>query len=47
MRVAGDAISVLVVDDERPNLDLLGSVLAKAGYRNVALVADGAITVGP
>jgi putative two-component system response regulator len=31
---------LLVVDDERRNLDLLGTVLARAGYGDVTLVAD-------
>ena len=31
---------LLVVDDERPNLDLLATVLARAGYRHVTLVSE-------
>lgn len=31
---------LLVVDDEQPNLDLLGKVLARAGYEQVVLLRD-------
>ena len=40
MLAPGDSAHVLVVDDERQNLDLLEALLRRAGYRNVTVVAD-------